>query len=377
MALGGEALTPAELELLSEAKRPLVRLRGRWVLADRALLERLERRRRRPVRAGEALAAALAGTVTVDGETVEARVEGPVAELATRLAKLDPSREAPEPPGLVATLRPYQRRGVAWLDEMCSLGLGGCLADDMGLGKTIQVIALHLRRQARPDADDRQAGPLLVVCPASLLGNWERELRHFAPGLPVRRYHGGARHLDALGPGEVVLVTYGVVRRDRPALADVAWDLVVADEAQHAKNPLSRTARELRQIPAPARVALTGTPVENRLSELWSILDWTTPGLLGPLDAFRRTVAVPVERYHDGEATTRLTGWCGPSSSGGARPTPTSPPSCRPRRRPTSSSPSPPSRPPSTRRWSGGPWTRSPPPRAWPAGAWCCGSSPP
>ena len=183
---------------------------------------------------------------------------------------------------------------------MCELGLGGCLADDMGLGKTVQVIALHLHR--RPLA----AGPTLVVCPTSLLGNWERELARFAPEVPVRRYHGGGRHLERLADYEVVLVTYGVVRRDRTVLAEVGWGLVVADEAQHAKNPLSRIARELRAIPAPARVALTGTPVENRLTELWSILDWTTPGLLGPLERFRRSVAVPIERYRDPEATERL-----------------------------------------------------------------------
>jgi hypothetical protein len=180
---------------------------------------------------------------------------------------------------------------------MVELGLGGCLADDMGLGKTIQVIALHLHRRR---------GPLLVVCPASLLGNWQRELARFAPDVPVRRYHGGGRHLDDVAADEAVLVTYGVVRRDRAALAGIGWDLVVADEAQHVKNPLSRSARELREVPATARLALTGTPVENRLSDLWSILDWTTPGLLGTLDGFHQRVAVPVERYGDVAVRDRL-----------------------------------------------------------------------
>jgi SNF2 family DNA or RNA helicase len=182
---------------------------------------------------------------------------------------------------------------------MTDLGLGGCLADDMGLGKTVQMIAQHLLR--------RGAGPTLVVCPTSLLGNWEREIARFAPGVPVRRFHGGERHLADVADDEIVLATYGLVRRDRPALAEVPWAYVVADEAQHVKNPLSRGARELRAIPASrARVALTGTPVENRLTDLWAILDWTTPGLLGPLDRFRRTVAVPVERYRDQDATDRL-----------------------------------------------------------------------
>jgi superfamily II DNA or RNA helicase len=298
VTVGGEVLTAEEVAALAEAKRPLVRLRGRWVRVNRELLERLRRRRGPRITAAEALAAALTGSLVVDGERVEFHA-GALADLVDRLAGA--GRAAVAPPGdLRATLRPYQRRGLAWLAQMCELGLGGCLADDMGLGKTVQVIALHLHR--RPLA----AGPTLVVCPTSLLGNWQRELTRFAPDVPVRRYHGGGRHLERLAADEVVLVTYGVVRRDRAVLAEVGWGLVVADEAQHAKNPLSRTARELRAIPAPARVALTGTPVENRLTELWSILDWTTPGLLGPLERFRRSVAVPVERYRDTDATERL-----------------------------------------------------------------------
>ena len=299
VTVGGEALTAEEVAALAEAKRPLVRLRGRWVRVNRELLERLRRRRGPRITAAEALTAALTGNLVLDGERVEFHAAGALADLVDRLARA--GRAAVEPPeGLRATLRPYQRRGLSWLAEMCELGLGGCLADDMGLGKTVQVIALHLHR--RPLG----AGPTLVVCPTSLLGNWERELARFAPDVPVRRYHGGDRHLEELAADEVVLVTYGVVRRDRAMLTEVAWGLVVADEVQHAKNPLSRTARELRAIPAAARVALTGTPVENRLTELWSILDWTTPGLLGPLERFRRSVAVPVERYRDADATERL-----------------------------------------------------------------------
>jgi superfamily II DNA or RNA helicase len=299
VTVDGEVLTVEEVAALAEAKRPLVRLRGRWVRVNRELLERLRRRRGPRITAAEALAAALTGSLVLDGERVEFSAAGALAGLVDRLAGVRRAAVAP-PGGLRATLRPYQRRGLSWLTQMCELGLGGCLADDMGLGKTVQVIAVHLHR--RPLA----AGPTLVVCPTSLLGNWERELGRFAPEVPVRRYHGGGRHLEELAADEVVLVTYGVVRRDRAVLAEVGWGLVVADEAQHAKNPLSRTARELRAIPAPARVALTGTPVENRLTELWSILDWTTPGLLGPLERFRRSVAVPIERYRDADPTERL-----------------------------------------------------------------------
>jgi SNF2-related domain/SNF2 Helicase protein/Helicase conserved C-terminal domain len=301
LTLGGQLLDEKEIAELAEAKRPLIRLRGRWVTLDPVLLEKLRRPPRTRMRVAEALGAVLAGSAEIDGETVAVVASGPLADLASRVAGIaaePPRLEAP--PGLEATLRPYQQRGVAWLAAMCATGLGGCLADDMGLGKTIQVITLHLHRRAA------KAGPTLVVCPASLLGTWEREVHRFAPGVPVRRYHGGGRHLRDVARDEIVLVTYGVVLRDSAELAGISWGLVVADEAQHAKNPLSRTARELRALPAPARIALTGTPVENRLSELWSILDWSTPGLLGQLESFTRRVAVPVERYRDAEATARF-----------------------------------------------------------------------
>jgi hypothetical protein len=301
LTLDGALLDADEITALAEAKRPLIRLRGRWVLLDPALLDRLRRPPRTRMRTAEALGALLAGEAEIDGETVAVTAEGPLADLAAQIAGLATAPEPVEiPSGLAATLRPYQERGLAWLAGMCESGLGGCLADDMGLGKTIQIIALHLHRR------DLKAGPTLVVCPASLLGTWEREIRRFAPEIPVRRFHGGGRHLAELATDEIVLVTYGVVLRDSARLAEIDWGLVVADEAQHAKNPLSRTARELRSLPAPARVALTGTPVENRLSELWSILDWTTPGLLGHLETFTSRVAVPIERYRDADTTKRF-----------------------------------------------------------------------
>jgi len=302
--LGGELLSEEEIDQLAEAKRGLVRLRGRWVAADPALLARLRAGAPRRLSGVEALGALLAGTVDLEGMQVPVVTEGLLADLADRLRRRSdgdvPGSELLPPAGLSAELRPYQAVGVAWLREMTDVGLGGCLADDMGLGKTLQVIALHLHRRAAA------AGPTLVVCPTSLLGNWEREVRRFAPGLPVRRYHGTGRHLQALAADELVVTSYGVARLDHELLSGAGFSLVVADEAQHAKNPHSSTARSLRAIGAPARVALTGTPVENRLSELWSILDWTTPGLLGPLEHFVQTVAVPVERFRDPVTTERL-----------------------------------------------------------------------
>jgi superfamily II DNA or RNA helicase len=308
LTVDGEALSHEEIDLLAEAKRGLVRIRGRFVAVDTALIAKAQERRSRRVAAAAALGALLGGKLEVDGELVDIVADGAIAEMAERLGRLSASDLASlaPPQGLLAELRPYQLRGLAWLAGMTELGLGGCLADDMGLGKTVQVIALHLHRLEDHQAGLGPAAPMLVVCPTSLLGNWERELHKFAPSVPVRRFHGGERHLGDLADGEVVLTTYGVLRREKAALAQAGFAMVVADEAQHAKNPLSDTAKSLRSIPAQARVALTGTPVENRLTELWSVLDWTTPGLLGPLERFRRTVAVAVERNHDQEATERL-----------------------------------------------------------------------
>jgi superfamily II DNA or RNA helicase len=295
LALGGDPLTEAEMDTLAEAHRPVVRLRDQWVLVDPALVRKARKRELGLLDPVDALSVALTGTAEVDGEQVEAV---PVGALATLRDRLTAGIQPAEPPaGLQATLRDYQLRGLAWLDLMTSLGLGGCLADDMGLGKTITLIALHLRRAHRD--------PTLVICPASLLGNWQREITRFAPGVPVRRFHGADRTLEDL-TGGFVLTTYGTMRSAAATLAEQPWGMVVADEAQHVKNPYSATAKALRTIPSPARVALTGTPVENNLSELWALLDWTTPGLLGPLKSFRARHARAVENGEDEEAVTRL-----------------------------------------------------------------------
>jgi SNF2 family DNA or RNA helicase len=185
---------------------------------------------------------------------------------------------------------------LAFLD---GLGVGACLADDMGLGKTVQLLALLLHRGG---------GPTLLICPLSVLGNWQREAARFAPGLRVRVLHGADRPEPAelLDGTDVVLTTYAIATRDADALAAVAWDRVVLDEAQHIKNSAAGVARAVRRFPARHRIALTGTPVENRLAELWSILDFLNPGLLGTAHTFRSRYAVPIERYGDEDAAARL-----------------------------------------------------------------------
>ncbi|MBB3045569.1 DEAD/DEAH box helicase [Nocardioides soli] len=309
VALHGDPLTEAEMDQLASSATPLMRLRGNWTVVDPAIVRKARKRLLRTVRPAEAVAAALTGVVQVgpqDAAQEQVIVGASLLQVRERLLTAA-TREPVEPPeALAATLRDYQRHGLTWLAELTSLGLGACLADDMGLGKTITLIALHLHRRERG-----ATGPTLVVCPASLLGNWEDEVRRFAPGTPVVRFHGSARELEGAGDG-FVLTTYGTMQRDAERLAEVAWDLVVADEAQHVKNPRTATSRALRSIPSRARVALTGTPVENNLTELWAILDWAIPGLLGSRNAFRKVWAGPIESGREPSKAKQFADLIGP-----------------------------------------------------------------
>ncbi|MEV6305236.1 DEAD/DEAH box helicase [Actinoplanes sp. NPDC051861] len=302
LALGGRTLTEDELSDLTRAKVPLVRLRGRWVFLDRqrlaAGLDFLSRGGGR-MTAGDALKTMrLLPPEELPLPVTDARGEGWLADLLT--GQLDQRLELLEaPPGLFGELRPYQKRGFSWLAFLDQLGLGACLADDMGLGKTVQLLALLLHHRA---------GPALLICPLSVLGNWQREVRRFAPSLTVRVLHGAGRDDPAeLADGaDLVLTTYATAVHDADALAAISWDRVVLDEAQHIKNSGSGAAKAVRRFPARNRIALTGTPVENRLSELWSILDFLNPGVLASAHTFRARFAVPIERYGEEDAAFRL-----------------------------------------------------------------------
>ena len=213
----------------------------------------------------------------------------------------DGIEEAKESAGFVGELRPYQRRGLAWMQFLHRVGLGGVLADDMGLGKTATALAHLLDRP----------GPHLVVCPLSVVHNWESESHRFTPKLSVLIHHGSARQLGGpalfgLSDADIVITTYGLVARDMDALAEIEWNTVVLDEAQMIKNPATKAAKAVRRLRADQKIALTGTPVENRLSELWSILDAVNPGLLGSQQRFRDEYASPIERHGDPEIAARL-----------------------------------------------------------------------
>ncbi len=315
VALGDETLSARELAALARHKAPLVRHRGRWIAVDPRELAEINRRlaeKQGRISTREAIVGALAGEIRLGGTRVAVTAAGAFGDLLARLRE-GAARAAAPPLGFRGTLRPYQERGLAWLQTMGALELGACLADDMGLGKTIQILAFLLHRLEHSAEDQR---PALLVAPTSVLGNWEREAARFAPDLRVVRHYGmdRARVSEDIprGAGTVVVTSYGLLRRDAALLCSVQWSALVLDEAQNIKNAASVTAKAARALPAMHRFALTGTPVENRLAELWSILEFANPGLLGPLETFRREFAVPVERYGNDEAAARLRRIAGP-----------------------------------------------------------------
>ncbi len=288
VVLGDRVIDGNEFAALCAAREPVVKFRGDWVLLDPAEVARLPDGlpREGTLPSAVALRAILAGEYEGVPVVADDQLE------AVLRALRDPPTE-PLPPGFLATLRPYQQHGYDWLTTLGRVGLGACLADDMGLGKTVQAIA-HLLRRRR-----HAKGPSLVACPTSVLSNWEDEFARFAPSVRVVRYHGLAREEEDLTRADVVLTTYGLISRDQEVLGAIPWDVVVLDEAQAIKNPDSQRARAARLLKARHRVALTGTPVENRLEELWSLMEFLNPGLLGPRGRFRTDVALPIERFGD------------------------------------------------------------------------------
>ncbi len=311
--LGGETLALEQLKELAALKAPLVRYRGQWVAVDGAELEqatRLLTRSGSTLSATAALAAALGADLAQPNTTlpVEVTTEGQLAQVMEQLRAPPSSLPIKTPSGFCGAMRPYQERGLAWLAQMSRLGLGACLADDMGLGKTIQLLAFLLHRR-ECEADDPRA--VLLVCPTSVIGNWRHEVTRFAPSLSVVQHYGierarAAAHFATLSSATVVVTSYGVLRRDAAMLSEVDWAVIALDEAQNIKNPESRTARVVRSLHAGMRIALTGTPIENRLSELWSIFEFLNPGLLGPLATFQREIAVPIERFGREDVAERL-----------------------------------------------------------------------
>jgi superfamily II DNA or RNA helicase len=316
LVIGDGVVSAEELAELARLKVPLVRVRGQWVELDdrqlKAALKAVGSRRAAELTAGEALR-----LVTDGGEEdlpiVEVDADGPLGDLLSGHAaeRLTP---VPTPDTFHGTLRPYQQRGLSWLSFLAGLGLGGVLADDMGLGKTAQTLSLLL---AERTATAPRPAPTLLVCPMSLVSNWQKEATRFAPSLRLYVHHGASRKRDdefaaEVAGADLVLTTYGTALRDLGALRTIAWGRVACDEAQAIKNSGTRQAQAVRAIPARTRLALTGTPVENHLAELWSIMEFCNPGLLGPAKRFRRRYQEPIEARGDADAAAALKRATGP-----------------------------------------------------------------
>ncbi|HEX6292220.1 MAG TPA: DEAD/DEAH box helicase [Herpetosiphonaceae bacterium] len=313
LSIGGEPLDRSEFERLVELKLPLVQVRGQWIALDPEHIDRVLRLFEQgggTLTLGEALRMGLGadGAVTPQGvEFAGLEAEGWLHDLLATLSDLQRLEPQPEPRQFHGTLRPYQSRGFSWMAFLRQFGLGACLADDMGLGKTAQTLALLLHERERLNV----TAPALIVCPTSVIGNWLRELQRFAPALRVMIHQGADRRQGeaferAAAEHDVVLTSFPLLARDRETLTSVGWDSVVLDEAQNIKNASAKQAQAARALTARHRVALTGTPVENRLTELWSIMTFLNPGYLGSEAAFRREFARPIERTADPQATERL-----------------------------------------------------------------------
>ena len=338
LTLGNEGLNHEEFEQLVALRSPLINIRGRWVELDpeqveaahgflrhnRAegrinLLQAVRMAQAYMREEGEGLVAgpellpalqldtAISEVLPLD--TVE--VEGWLDQVLLRLRNEEPVDEIEEPDGFVGKLRPYQRRGVGWLDYLRRVGLGACLADDMGLGKTIQAIALMLNQRNLAAAVGETVPPALLICPTSVVANWRHEMERFAPKLRPLLHHGSGRlngeeFLNALHNFDLIITSYGTARRDVEMLEQIVWSDVILDEAQNIKNPSAKQSQAVRRINALNRIALTGTPVENRLLELWSIMEFLNPGYLGNRERFRQQYILPIERYNDETAASEL-----------------------------------------------------------------------
>ena len=299
-----QELTDEEIDEIAHAKRSVIRFRDRWLRVNQEFVDRLTAYK--PT-AAEFIAAALVGEVETSDGPVRVLPAQDIASVVEMIALASTTGfEVSEPPGLNATLRHYQKRGLGWLSALCDAGIGGCLADDMGLGKTIQIIALHLVQAAQ------SKGPTLVVCPMSVVANWEKEFERFAPGVDVHRYQGTSRRLDSISATSVIITSYQMMRQDVELFKEIDFGIIVADEAQYIKNHFSKTARAIREIRSSNRIALTGTPVENRLSDLWAILDFVLPGLFGNWKRFYERVVVPIERRNDQRVAKQLAAQIGP-----------------------------------------------------------------
>ena len=298
VALGdGEKISAEEFQKLTKDTNGLIQYKDKYILIDKdeteKLLERLKKKPDFVMNKMELLHHSLSGKI----DEYDFDYDEAFAKVISNFTKVE---EIDLPKALSGTLRPYQEIGFRWLYTNVNKGFGCCIADDMGLGKTIQVISLILKLKE----EEKLKKPVVVICPTTLLGNWEREFENFAPNLDVYTYHGFNRAFTV--ECDVILTTYAILRIDIEEFKKHNWNLVIIDEAQNIKNPNTSQTQAVKSIKADMKIAMTGTPVENRLSELWSIFDFINKGYLGSINDFGKNYSVPIERFKETQRAEKL-----------------------------------------------------------------------
>ncbi|MEL4894204.1 DEAD/DEAH box helicase [Crocosphaera sp. Alani8] len=309
VAVGDKTISKKDFEKLLAQKSPLVEVKGEWIAlqpSDVRAAQDILNKSYDPLKLSveDALRFSTGDSSSIAKLPItNFEVKGDLANLINALNNNQSIPIIENPTGFKGQLRPYQQRGVGWLAFLEKWGLGACLADDMGLGKTPQLIGflLHLK------SEEMLEKPTLVICPTSVLNNWEREVQKFASNISTLIHHGdkrskGKAFVKKVNQKNVVITSYSLIYRDIKSFEQVEWQGIVLDEAQNIKNPQAKQSQAVRQLSTQFRIALTGTPVENRLTELWSILDFLNPGFLGTQQFFRRRFATPIEKYGDKES---------------------------------------------------------------------------
>ncbi len=301
LAIGDETLTANEWRQLVETKTPLIHFRGQWMELDRdKMQEMLAFMQQQKTSVPEMSVQELLRKLAEEADSFELDVHDSLAQMLEKLSDNSQFELIDNPEKLNAELRDYQKRGVAWLRYLESLGLNGCLADDMGLGKTMQVISVLVLER-----EQTQVGPTLLIAPTSVIGNWQKEIEKFAPYLTTLIHHGSEREQDSEAfkqlcmQHDLLITSYTLARKDSKLLGDLQWRRIVLDEAQNIKNPKAAQTKAILKLNGDSRLALTGTPVENRLMDLWSIFNFLNPGYLGKQAQFRKSYELPVQRDND------------------------------------------------------------------------------
>ena len=313
LALEGNELSEKEFEKLSNLKVPFIQLRGQWVEVDIHQIKTLAKMKinkglNGKLLVGELLRLNLSEEEIIPGVSVDnIDNQEAVEHFFQKLFNLNNIEEVDIPLGFSGTLREYQKRGFSWLTFLRKHGIGACLADDMGLGKTVQSICLMLYEREK----ELTHKPTLIICPTSVVGNWEKEIEKFAPGLKSAIHHGNSRwsyesFSEEIHKNEVVITTYALIVRDKDLFQNEEWAGIILDEAQNIKNSSSKQTQYIKTLKAEYKVALTGTPVENRLSDLWSIMDFLNKGYLYNWSTFKSEFAIPIERDGDSKKSNKL-----------------------------------------------------------------------